>query len=594
MTKIAAGDAMMKVLKDWGVKRIYGLPGGSLDSTMNAIYNFRDTIHYVGVRHEEAGALAAVAEAKLTGQLAVTLGSAGPGAAHLLNGLYDAKTDHIPVLAIIGQVPTSRMNTDFFQELDEHPMFDDVSVYNRTVMTAEQLPLVIDKAIAAAYELKGVAVVTIPKDLAWAEIEDGYVSAGTNFVNKDGVLNFPYAPVSAPEDKVQQVADLLINAKRPLLYFGTGVGGAAEELRELSDLLHAPMGSTYLAKGILEGDEPAWMLSTGRIATKPGVDVAKAADTVLFIGTNYEFPAFNPKATFIDVNLKPTVVGERHTATVGILADAPTFLKQLLEAVKAKAAAGTDVKTAHEGWYQANVENRRLWDEWMSRQAKRADDTPARFEPIYEAINKVAANDAIFGVDVGNVNIATGRFMHLDHDKRFVTSPLYATMGFGLPAGIAAALAYPGRQVWTLSGDGGFAMMSQDLVTQAEQHLPVINVVFTNKTLGFIEAEQDDTKQPHSGIDLSDVDFAKVAEGFGVKGYTVRSGAEFTKVIDEVKDTKDPVVIDVKITDDRLLPVEKIPTHAADFKGGDLSEWLASYDASELPTLGELLEKYHG
>lgn len=329
MSKIAAGDAMMKVLEDWGVQRIYGLPGGSLDSTMNAIHNFRDRIHYVGVRHEEAGALAAVAEAKLTGRLAVALGSAGPGAVHLLNGLYDAKTDGTPVLAIIGQVPSSRMNLDFFQELDEGPIFADVAVYNRTVMTAEQLPVVIDKAIATAYEKRGVAVVIIPKDFAWEEIEDGYISAAHNFVDDAGYPRFPGIPWEAPESEVKRVADLLIGAKRPLIYFGQGAKGAAEALRELSDTLHIPLGSTYLAKDILEGDEPAWMLSTGRVATKPGVDVAKAADTVLFVGTNFEFPMFHPNATFIDVNLRPTVIGQRHVATIGIMADAPTFLEQL-------------------------------------------------------------------------------------------------------------------------------------------------------------------------------------------------------------------------------------------------------------------------
>lgn len=157
MTKVNASNAMLQVLKDWGVDTIYGLPGGSFDSTMNAIHDFRDSIRYIGVRHEEVGALAAVAEAKLTGKIAVTFGSAGPGAAHLLNGLYDAKTDNIPVLALIGQVPTAMMNTDFFQELNENPMFADVSVYARTVTTAEQLPQVVDTAIRTAYSKRGVA-----------------------------------------------------------------------------------------------------------------------------------------------------------------------------------------------------------------------------------------------------------------------------------------------------------------------------------------------------------------------------------------------------------------------------------------------------
>ncbi|XCB29887.1 thiamine pyrophosphate-binding protein [Arcanobacterium hippocoleae] len=246
MVKINAADAMMKVLEAYGVERIYGLPGGSLDSTMNSIFNFRNRIHYVGVRHEEAGALAAAAEAKLTGKIGVTLGSAGPGAVHLLNGLYDAKTDNVPVLAIIGQVPTSNMNKDFFQEMPENPIFADVAVYNRTVMTAQQLPMVIDKAISKAYEMGGVSVVVIPKDLGWEEIEDTYIPSA-------GVFAKPEWERKARIEDVRKAADLLISAKRPLIYFGQGAQGAADELRELSDLLRVPLASTYLAKPILEG-----------------------------------------------------------------------------------------------------------------------------------------------------------------------------------------------------------------------------------------------------------------------------------------------------------------------------------------------------
>ena len=583
MTKINAADAMMKVLEAWGVERIYGLPGGSLDSTMNAIHNYRDRIHYVGVRHEEAGALAAVAEAKLTGKLGVALGSAGPGAVHLLNGLYDAKTDRVPVLAIIGQVPTFNMNKDFFQEMPENPMFADVAVYNRTVMTAQQLPMVIDKAIDAAYEERGVAVVVIPKDLGWADIDDVYTPSA-------GIYAKPEWERRARQEDVEKTADMLINAKRPMIYFGQGARGASEELVELAHLLKAPLGSSYLAKGLLKVDEPAWMMSTGRVATKPGVDVARNADGVLFIGTNFEFPMFNPDATFIDVNLRPSVIGDRHAAYFGVLADAPTFLRQLLEVVKAKLDGGANVD-AHQGWFDANIENKKQWVEWIKKNADRKDESPARFEPIYRVINSQAAANAVFGVDVGNVNIATGRYLKMDGERTFTTSPLYATMGYGVPAGIAAALAFPEREIWTLSGDGGFAMMSQDLRAQADEHLPVINVVFSNGSLGFIEAEQDDTNQPHSGVRISDIDFAKVAEGFGVKGYTVHTGAEFEKVIAEVKGTKEPVVIDVKITNDRLLPVEQFPTRREDKK--DFDEFIKHYGAEGLEPFGEIMDRHN-
>ena len=246
MTKINASDAMLKVIEDWGVKNIYGLPGGSIDSTMNALYNRRDTLNYIQVRHEEVGALAAVGEAKVTGEIGVTFGSAGPGAVHLLNGLYDAQYDHVPVLALVGQVPTSAMNTNYFQELNENPMFADVSVYNRTVMTAEQMPAVVDEAIRQAYAKRGVAVITIPKDLGWQEIEDNYVSSA-NLYQKP-------LPLEPAAEKIQEAWKLLKEAKRPLIYIGQGTRGARKEILELSKMLHAPILSSALGKGII----PDW------------------------------------------------------------------------------------------------------------------------------------------------------------------------------------------------------------------------------------------------------------------------------------------------------------------------------------------------
>ncbi|MCI7551768.1 MAG: pyruvate oxidase [Actinomycetaceae bacterium] len=577
MAKVQASAVMMRILEDWGVKRLYGLPGGSFDSTMNAIRTFRDRITYVGVRHEEVGALAAVAEAKLTGRIGVTFGSAGPGAVHLLNGLYDAKTDHVPVLALIGQVPTSRMNTDFFQEMPENPMFADVAVYNRTVMTAEQLPQIVDTAIRTAYEKRGVAVVVIPKDLGWAEIDDDYKSSAEAYTQ--GEWNRPADPAD-----VERVLDLMSSAKRPMIYFGQGAAGSADLLREAAELFHTPLGATYLAKGILEGDEPYYMMSTGRVATKPGVDIARSADFVLFIGTNFEFPMFSPEATFVDVNIRPSVLGSRHETKLGILADASIFMKQLIDAAKARGYQASEQQTR---WFEAAQADRREWDAWVAKKATETDRVPVRFEPIYKLINEVADDNAVFGVDVGNTNIAVARFLDLNKDKRQVTSPLYATMGFGIPAGIAAAMEYPDREVWTLSGDGGAAMVVPDIITQAEHHLPVINIVFTNKSLGFIEAEQDDTHQPHSGVALQDVAFAKVAEGFGVKGYTVETFAQFEEAIREAKTSSQPVLIDVKLTNDRLLPVEQYPVDRASKSNFD--EFVREYEAEDLTPFSEIL-----
>lgn len=580
MAMINASNALMKVLQDWGVSNIYGLPGGSFDSTMNAIHDYRDVIRFIGVRHEEVGALAAAAEAKLTGKIGVTFGSAGPGAVHLLNGLYDARHDHVPVLALIGQVSTTLMNMDYFQELPENPIFADVAVYNRTVMTAEQLPAVVDAAIRHAYDRQGVAVVVIPRDLGWEKISDDYVSSAGAYVQ-------PSWTMGPRIQDVERALDLLASARRPVIYFGRGADGAAGELRQLAELLQLPLMSTYLAKGILPDDYPAYMISTGRVSTKPGIDVGHAADVILFVGTNYEFGGFmfNPDASFIDVNLDATSIGARHATILGVRADAPAFLRALLAAARSRDNAGVD----RSGWFESALADKREWDLWIAAQSS---DTrvPVRIPPVFAEINAMAAPDAVFAVDVGNINIETARFLHMDEHRTLTTSALYATMGYGLPASIAAALVFPTRQVWSLSGDGGMAMVAQDLATQALYHLPVINVVLSNQSLGFIEGEQDDQGQPHSGVELMDIDFATVAQGFGVRGITATTIEEFRAALADAENATEPILIDVKVTDDRLLPTEAFPLRRGDRP--DFEGFASHYEATGLRPFAEILAEH--
>lgn len=342
---------------------------------------------------------------------------------------------------------------------------------------------------------------------------------------------------------------------------------------------------------MLDDDEASYMVSTGRVATKPAADVGRTADLLLFVGTNYEFGAhmFSPDARFIDVNLDPSTIGARHRVEVGIRADARTFLRQLLAEARSREEAHTLAGVDHSAWLAAAREDKSQWRAWIA--SKETDErVPVRLEPVYAEINRVARPGAVFTVDVGNVNIQAARFLHMGPDTLTTTSPLYATMGYAVPAGIAAGLEYPDRQIWTISGDGALAMVVSGLLTQAELHLPVINVVMTNRSLGFIEAEQDDTHQPHSGVDLSDVDFAKVAEGFGVRGYTVRTREEMRRVMDEVAGTTGPVLVDVKVTDDRQLPVEAFPVHGT--QRADFESFRAHYEAQDLEPFADILSRH--
>ena len=573
---ISGSDAVLKVIQDWGVDHIYGYPGGSFDSTMNALHNQKDTLKFIQVRHEEAGAIAAAADSKLTGQIGVCFGSAGPGAVHLLNGLYDAKVDRTPVLAIVAQVPTSRMNIDFFQAMDEEPIFDDVAVWNRTAMTAESLPRLTDEAIKQAYEKKGVAVLTIPKDFGWAEIKDNYVSAANTHVE-------PVYPDPEPTS-VKQAAQMIKDAKSPMIYFGIGAKDAAAELKEASEKFKMPLISSVLAKGILDEDYPAYLGSTGRVAPKPGTEIGFATDLIVWVGNDVPFSIFlfSKKAKIIQIDVESEKLGKRRHVDLPMLADAKKALRAIIDAGDAKEASA---------FYDASLADKKNWVAWQDS-FKDSDQMPVRPEPIFDVLNKTASDKAIFGVDVGNVNINFERLVDIHGDQKWVTSGKYATMGFGLPASIAAKVAYPDRDVYSLSGDGGFAMLMEEILTQVKYNLHIVNVVFSNETLGYIEAEQtDDSHQPLSGVDLPATDWATAAKGMGAEAYTVTTKAEFQKAMDAAQKTDKPVLIDVKLTHEMPFTTEHMFIDPAWQDQAKIDEFVKKYQAQDLKPFSYFLKQ---
>lgn len=575
MAKISGSDAVLRVIQKWGVKHIYGLPGGSFDSTMNAIYNQRETLKYIQVRHEEAGAIAASADYKLTGKIGVCFGSAGPGAVHLLNGLYDAKEDGIPMLAIVAQVPTKRMNMDFFQAMNEEPIFDDVAVWNRTAMTAESLPMLTDEAIRQVYAHNGVAVLTIPKDLGWAEIEDNFETNANLHT-----VNYPAPTAESVADAVKLIKD----AKSPMIYFGIGAKDAAEELKAASEKFKMPLVSSVLAKGIIEDDYPAYLGSTGRVAPKPGAEIGFSTDLILWVGNNVPFSIFlfNKKAKVIQIDIDSEKFGKRHHTDVAIEADAKKSLAAINAAGEAREASA---------FYNAAVADKQNWDNWLDG-LKDSTESPVRAEPIFDVLNEEASDKAVWAVDVGNVNINFERLIRMHGDQKWATSGIYATMGFGVPAALAAKVNYPDRDVYSLSGDGAFAMLSEEILAQVKYNLHVINVVFSNETLGFIEAEQtDDSHQPLSGVDLPDTDWAKVGEGYGAVGYTVRTKAEFKQALEDAKKTDKPVVIDVKLTHAMPFTTEHMYLDDSWQDKDKIAEFVKKYDAQDLKPFSYFLKQ---
>ena len=578
---IKAGIAALHTLESWGVTHIYGIPGGTFNNMMYALDEEKSRIKYIHVRHEEVGALAAVADGKLTGRIGVAFGSAGPGATHLFQGAYDAKMDKVPTLFLVGQVEQRFMNADFFQELDEDPMFQDAAVYARTVTTAQSLPHVIDEAIRRAYAAHGAAIVVIPNDLA-AELipANGYYSAAATHAT----------PILAAgtDEQVDQALRLIRTASRPVMYVGQGVRGAADAVMTLAKKLQMPVITTALGKPIIPYAFEALLGSAARVASKPANEALRVADLIMFVGSNYPFAEvmFSPKAKFIQIEADPKTLGKRHHTDVAILADAPATLKKMI--------ARSD-EAPSSGWYQANVDNVKNWHQYNDAMMQRTTGD-MRFEPVFGQINRIVTDDAIFAIDVGDVTQNAVRLLKVNGRQAWTTSGLFATMGAGLPAALAGQLSFPKRQVFNLAGDGAAAMVMQDLDTEVRYHLPIINVVFSNNVLGYIEDEQEDDGHEWFGVDMPAIDFATVAKGMGMTGLTVTKVSELAAAFDEAEANRiagKPTLIDAKITNERPIPVEHLQLDSDRFDAATIAAFKKRYYADNLVPFSSFLAAHH-
>jgi pyruvate oxidase len=526
MFRKTAGEMLVELLIQWKVDHIYGMAGDSINSLVELLRIKRDQIRFIQVRHEEAGALAAASYAKLTGKLGVCMGIAGPGAIHLLNGLYDAKLDKVPVLAIAGQVETDLLGSDFFQEVNLDRLFDDVAVYCQRVMSAEQLPTVVNQAIRAAYTQKGVSVLIIPDDILKFIVERE-VRITSSF--------FAVAEMRPPIAELVAAKSVLELAQKPVILAGKGARGARESLLTFAERIAAPVILTLPGKGVIPDEHPYCLGGIGMIGTKPAYRAMQDADTLIMVGTSFPFTGYLPdQAQTIQIDIDPTQIGKRYPVDIGLAGD--TFLT--LDWLNQEVSERNDRSFLTE--CQVHMK------QWWERMNREEDElsVPIKPQTVVKALQQVAQEDAVLSVDVGNVTVWMARHFRMTN-QQFIISSWLATLGCGLPGAIAGKIAYPNKQVFAVCGDGGFGMTMNDFVTAVKFQLPIVVIVLNNHKIAMIKFEQEVMGNAEFATDLTNPNFAEYARICGGVGFRVEQPDELLPALQQAVSQKKPCIIDV-------------------------------------------------
>lgn len=532
-------EQLVSQLIDAGVHRVYGIVGDSLNPIVDAIRKSggskKGGIDWVHVRHEEAAAFAAAAEAQLTGKLAVCAGSCGPGNLHLINGLYDAQRSAAPVLAIASHIPSVQIGQMYFQETHPDRLFNECSVYNEMISSAEQAPRVVNAAIRHAVELSGVSVISLPGDVSDLKA----TSPSPKYVPSR-------RPVLSPnEEDVRQLADVLNHAKKVAIFAGAGVEGAHDEVIELADVLKAPIGHTLRGKDFIQYDNPFDVGMTGLLGYGAAAEGMNDADVLIMLGTDFPYDQFLPGTFTVQVENHPEKLGRRTDISLPIHSDVKPLIAALLPLLdrdrsdaflKAKIKKHSKIMHSPVGAYTRNAEHMK----------------PIHPEYAAHILNEVASKDAIFTADTGMCNVWTARYIDPLGTRRLIGSFLHGSMANALPHAIGAQVAFPNRQVISVSGDGGLSMLLGELVTARMYDLPVKVVVFNNSTLGMVKLEMLVNGLPDYGTDVHDVNYAEVASAIGFHGERVTEPSRLRGALQEAFAYNGPALIEV-MTDPNAL-----------------------------------------
>jgi len=532
-------EQIVAQLVDAGVHRIYGIVGDSLNPIVDAVRktggSAQGGIDWIHVRHEEAAAFAASAEAQLTGKLAVCAGSCGPGNLHLINGLYDANRTGAPVLAIASHIPSVQIGSTYFQETHPDRVFEECSVYNELISSAAQSPRTVNSAIRHAVGLGGVAVITLPGDIT----------------DLKAVEHVPtYAPARPatltpnPAD-IDEAAALLNKADKVAIFAGAGVEGAHDEVIALADALKAPIGHTLRGKHFIQYDNPFDVGMTGLLGYGAAAEGMNDADVLILLGTDFPYDQFLPSTPTIQVDTHAEKLGRRTDVGLAIHAQVKPFIEALLphlragrsdSFLKAKIKKHSEIMHAPVGAYTRNVEKMR----------------PIHPEYAAHLLNETAAKDAIFTADTGMCNVWTARYIDPLGTRRLIGSLLHGSMANALPMALGAQVAYPDRQVVSVSGDGGLSMLLGELITAKMYDLPVKVVVFNNSTLGMVKLEMLVNGIPDFPTDVPDTNYAEIARAIGFHAERVEDASRLEGAYREAFAAPGPALVEV-ITDPNAL-----------------------------------------
>jgi pyruvate dehydrogenase (quinone) len=523
-------DLIAETLVQAGVKRVFGVVGDSLNGLTEALRH-RETIQWVHVRHEEVAAFAAAAESQITGQLAVCAGSCGPGNLHLINGLFDANRSRTPVLAIAAQIPSAEIGGGYFQETHPQELFRECSVYCELVSDPAQLPHVLENAIRAAVGKRGVAVLVIPGDVALR-------SAPARGISPNAGLLPPPPVVHPAEPELAALAQLLNQAKSVTLFCGRGCAGAHAGLMHLAETLKSPIVHALGGKEHVEFENPYDVGMTGFIGFSSGYTAMHSCDVLLMLGTDFPYKQFLPTdAKIAQVDIRPENLGRRCKLDLGLVGDVGATIEALLPKLTAKTDRGhLDDSLARYRKSRAGLDDL-------------ARGTPGRkpIHPQYLArlLSEAAAEDAVFTADVGTPTIWAARYLVMNGRRRLVGSWVHGSMANAMAHGIGVQAAQPGRQVISMSGDGGFTMLMGDLITLTQMKLPLKVVIFNNGVLGFVALEMKAAGFIESGVNLQNPDFAAMARAMGIHAVRVEDPGDLPNAVRDVLAHDGPAVLDV-------------------------------------------------